>query len=45
LQGNPLSDIAETRRISGVMLRERWLGREDLEQGLEALAAGYETGR
>jgi len=45
LSGNPLSDIAETRRISGVMLRGRWLAQEDLEQNLEALAASYEAGR
>jgi len=44
LQGNPLSDIAETRRISGVMLQGRWLGREDIEQGLEQLAVSYQTG-
>jgi len=41
LRGNPLTDIAETRRISGVMLQSRWLGREEIEQGLEQLAASY----
>jgi len=45
LQGNPLSDIAATRIISGVLLQDRWLGKEDLEQGLEELAAGYGAGR
>ena len=44
LQGNPLTDIAETRGISGVMIRGRWLGREDIEQGLEQLAVSYQTG-
>jgi len=45
LSGNPLSDIAATRRISGVMMQGRWLRKEDLEQGLEALASSYEAGR
>ena len=45
LQDNPLADIAATRAISGVMLQGRWLGAEELEQGLAELAAGYETGR
>jgi len=45
LQGNPISDIAATRSISGVMLQGRWLGKEDLEQGLEELATGYAAGR
>ena len=45
LQSNPLSDISATRAISGVMLQERWLEKEDLDQGLTELAAGYEAGR
>jgi len=45
LQSNPLSDISATRSISGVLIQGRWLGKEDLEQGLEALAAGYAAGR
>lgn len=44
LQGNPLTDIAETRRISGVMIQGRWLGREEIEQGLERLAVSYQAG-
>jgi len=45
LGSNPLTDIAATRDISGVMLRGRWLGAEALEQGLAELAAGYEAER
>ena len=45
LETDPLSDIAATRAISGVMLRGRWLGKEDLERGLEELAAGYAAER
>jgi hypothetical protein len=45
LRGNPLSDIAATRDISGVMIRGHWIGKEDLEQGLEELATGSEAGR
>jgi hypothetical protein len=44
LHGNPLADIAETRRISGVMLQGRWLGSEEIERGLEQLADSYQTG-
>ena len=30
LDANPLEDIANSRRIGGVMLRGQWLSREDL---------------
>ena len=42
LDGNPLTDIANTRRISGVMIQGRWLGRDDIDRRLEELAANYE---
>ena len=45
LHGNPLSDIAATRKISGVLFQDRWLRKEDLEQGLAELAASYEAER
>jgi len=45
LQNNPLSDISATRSISGVLIQGRWLTKEDLEQGLGELAAGYGAGR
>jgi hypothetical protein len=43
LHDNPLADIAATRAISGVMLQGRWLGKEDLEEGLEEIAADYQS--
>ncbi|MFQ6005847.1 MAG: amidohydrolase family protein [Woeseia sp.] len=38
LDANPLTDIGNTRRIHGVMLRGRWLDRETLDQ----ILAGFE---
>ena len=37
LDENPLRDIANTRRIAGVMLRGRWLSRQELNRILESL--------
>jgi imidazolonepropionase-like amidohydrolase len=37
LDANPLSDIANSRRIFGVMLRGRWLSRAELTRMLEDL--------
>ena len=45
LQNNPLYDISATQAISGIMLKGRWLGKEDLENGLEELATSYEAER
>lgn len=39
LDANPLDDIANSRRIAGVMLRGRWMSREDLTAMLEELTA------
>jgi len=38
LAGNPLEDIANVRRIEGVMIRGRWLDRTGLDALLEDLA-------
>jgi len=38
LAANPLDDIAHTRRIDGVVLRGRWLPREELDRMLERAA-------
>ena len=38
LDANPLSDIANTTRIAGVMLNGRWMSRADLDKRLAALA-------
>ncbi len=39
LAANPLDDISNTRRIEGVVLRGRWIPRDQLEQMLVAAAA------
>jgi imidazolonepropionase-like amidohydrolase len=39
LDANPLDDIGNLRRIEGVMLRGRWLDRQELDQRLDALAS------
>jgi imidazolonepropionase-like amidohydrolase len=38
LEANPLRDVAAARRPAGVMLRGRWLSREDLDRILASLA-------
>ncbi len=38
LDANPLEDIANTRRIAGVMLRGRWFSRQDLDAMLADVA-------
>jgi Amidohydrolase family len=37
LDANPLTDIAFTRRLAGVMLRGRWLSKDDITTMLERL--------
>lgn len=39
LEGNPLADIANTKRIRGVMARGVWVPREELDQRLAEIAA------
>lgn len=41
LEGNPLESIDAVARPVGVMVRGRWLFREELDRMLEALAARY----
>lgn len=41
LAADPLKDVANIARINGVMVRGRWLSREDLDQGLAAIAKKY----
>ena len=41
LAGNPLEDIARTRAIEGVLVRGRWLPKDELESGLKDRAAEY----
>jgi hypothetical protein len=40
LDASPLSAIGNTRRITGVMVRGRWLSRKELDRLLASLAAG-----
>ena len=42
LDGNPLKDISNTRKISGVMANGRWFRREDIETMLEFDPAVHE---
>jgi imidazolonepropionase-like amidohydrolase len=39
LDANPVQDIANTRRISAVVVNGRWLDRKELDGMLAALAA------
>ena len=41
LDADPLADAAHLRRVAGVMVRGRWLGRADLDQRLEAIRTAY----
>jgi imidazolonepropionase-like amidohydrolase len=41
LEHNPLANIANTRSISGVVLRGRWLSKEDLDKRVEEIPAAY----
>ncbi len=41
LGANPLDDIANVDKIDGVMVRGRWLSREDLDTQLAKIAAKY----
>ena len=43
LDANPLTDIANSRAISGVMLRGQWFGRVEIASMLQALAGGATT--
>ncbi|RAW00298.1 amidohydrolase family protein [Pseudochryseolinea flava] len=38
INGNPLTDISQTRNIAGVFLNGQWLSREYIDKGLEALS-------
>jgi hypothetical protein len=42
LDGDPLADIGNTRRIAGVVASGRWLPRAELASQLTALAARYD---
>lgn len=37
IQGNPLTDITNTKKVEGVMLRGKWLSKKEIEAGLKKL--------
>jgi hypothetical protein len=39
IDGNPLKDITQTRKVQGVMLNGKWLSKEYIESGLKPLAS------
>jgi len=43
VDGNPLEDVKNVSRISGVMARGKYLSREEIQKRLEAMAAAYES--
>jgi tetratricopeptide (TPR) repeat protein len=42
LDQNPLTNIANTRGVSGVMLRGRWISKEELAKKMEAIPDAYQ---
>ena len=44
LDGNPLQDLANAERRSGVMIRGRWIPEADIQSRLRQIAAAYEKG-
>lgn len=45
LEKNPLKDITNTRKISGVMIKGRWLPASEIQKKLDELAVLYKTFR
>jgi cytosine/adenosine deaminase-related metal-dependent hydrolase len=43
LEANPLEEIANSRRIAGVMVQGRWLPKAELQDGLEEIASLWEA--
>ncbi len=44
VRANPLDDVAHIQRLSGVMVRGRWLPQAEIQQRLDAIAASYADG-
>jgi imidazolonepropionase-like amidohydrolase len=44
VDGNPLQDLANAERRSGVMIRGRWIPEADIQWRLRQIAAAYEKG-
>ena len=43
LDENPLNDISNASKIAGVLIRGRWLGRDEIRKVMNELAASIET--
>jgi hypothetical protein len=41
VNGDPLKDLSNTARRAGVMVRGRWLGEEEIQKRLAAIAASF----
>ena len=41
MEANPLSDISNTRKVAGVMVRGRWLERQELDRLVNAVPSEY----
>jgi imidazolonepropionase-like amidohydrolase len=41
LEGNPLADISNTRKVAGVVVRGRWVERQELEKLVDAVPSEY----
>ncbi len=44
LDGNPLEDVSAASRIAGVLIRGRWIGREEIHERMQELAQSAATG-
>jgi imidazolonepropionase-like amidohydrolase len=43
IEGNPLQDIKNVSRIEGVVVRGKYVSREEIQNRLAAIAASYES--
>ena len=41
VNGNPLKDLSNVSKRAGVMARGRWLGEDEIQKRLAAVAASY----
>ena len=42
LDENPLEDVSAASRIAGVLIRGRWIGREEIRKKMQEIAASFE---
>lgn len=43
LDANPLEDISAASKIAGVLIRGRWIGREEIHRRMQELAASFDA--